>query len=183
MKKRILFGVLAVVLAIGLTIPMALVSAHEEDDPYVTDLLAGQFEDVGDVKVWNDGDNLHITYEITDLDWIITETHLYVGKNVAPTTAPGQFPYDDDDAASVSDTVVSYTIPLDAIDSYSRQLNNKGKPTGPMIADGSPGVEPCNDVYVAAHAVVEKTETFNECLVSGADSDMVVYLDHDQYGK
>ncbi|MCK4722725.1 MAG: hypothetical protein KAT75_05450, partial [Dehalococcoidia bacterium] len=107
------------------------------------------------------------------------ETHLYVGKNVAPTTAPGQFPYDDDDAASASDTTVTYAIPLDDIDSYSMQLNNKGKPTGVMVADGSPGVEPCNDVYVAAHAVVEKTETFNECLVSGADSDMVLYLDED----
>jgi len=158
MKKKILFGVLAVVLAIGLTMPMALVSAHTEGDPYVTDLLAGQFEDVGDVKVWNDGDNLYITYEITDLDWIITETHLYVGKNVAPTTAPGQFPYDDEDATSVSDTAVTYTIPLDDIDSYSMQLNNKGKATGLMVADGSPGVVPCNEIYIATHAVVQKVE-------------------------
>ena len=158
MKKKILFGVLAVVLAIGLTIPMALVSAHEEGDPYVTDLLAGKFEDVGDVKVWNDGDNLYITYEISDLDWIITETHLYVGKNVAPTTAPGQFPYDDEDATSVSDTVVTYTIPLADIDSYSMKLNNAGKPTGVMVADGDPGVEPCNQVYIAAHSVVQKVE-------------------------
>ena len=158
MKKRILFGVLAVVLAIGLTVPMALVSAHEEEDPYVTDLLAGQFQDVGDVKVWNNGDNLYITYEITDLEWIITETHLYVGKNVAPTTAPGQFPYDYGYAASASDAAVAYTIPLDDIDSYSMQLNNKGKPTGVMIPDGNPGVEPCNEIYVAAHAVVQKVE-------------------------
>lgn len=158
MKKRILFPMLTVVLALALTIPMALVSAHEEEDPYVTDLLAGQTEDVGDVKVWNDGDNLYITYEITELDWIITKTHLYLGKNVAPTTAPGQFPYDDDDASSVSDTTVTYTIPLDDIDSYSRQLNKKGKPTGVMVADGSPGVEPCNEIYIAAHAEVQKVE-------------------------
>jgi len=170
---------LAVVLAVALALPMAFVSAHEEADPYVTDLLAGQFEDVGDVKVWNDADNLYIEYEITDPEWIITETHLYVGKNVAPTPAPGQFPYDDDDAASVSDTVVAYTIPLADIDSYSMKLNNAGKPTGVMIADGSPGVEPCDDVYIAAHAVVEKTETFSECLVSGADSDMVLYFTED----
>jgi hypothetical protein len=179
MKRKILFPVFVVVLAVALTIPMALVSAHEENDPYVMDLLAGQFEDVGDVKVWNDGDNLYITYELTDLDWTIMETHLYVGKNVAPTTAPGQFPYDDDDATSVSDTTVDYTIPLDDIDSYSMKLNNKGKPTGVMVADGSPGVEPCNNIYIAAHAVVEKTETFNDCLVSGADSDMVLYLAED----
>jgi hypothetical protein len=166
MKKKILFGVLAVVLAIGLTIPMALVSAHEEGDPFVTDLLAGQFQDVGDVKVWNDGDDLYITYELTDLDWIITETHLYVGKNVAPTTAPGQFPYDDEDATSVSDTVVTYTIPLADIDSYSMQLNKKGKPTGVMVADGDPGVEPCNEIYIATHAVVLK-ETTTELVTNG----------------
>lgn len=169
MKKRILFPMLAVVLAVALTIPMALVSAHEEDDPYVTDLLAGQFEDVGDVKVWNDGDNLHITYEITDLDWVITETHLYVGKNAAPTPAPGQFPYGDDDAASVSDTVVTYTIPLDDIDSYSMKLNNKGKPTGVMVADGDPGVEPCNYVYIAAHAVVMDISCYQTAIVYGIE--------------
>ena len=137
---------------------MVLVSAHTEESPYVADLLAGQTEDVGDVKVWNDGDNLYVTYNITDPDWRITETHLYVGKNNPNTltTAPGQFPYDDDDATSVTDTVVTYEIPLDDIDGYSMQLNRKGKSTGVMVADGAPGVEPCNDVYIAAHAVVEK---------------------------
>jgi len=179
MKRKILFPILAVILAVALALPMAFVSAHEEGDPYVTDLLAGQFEDVGDVKVWNDADNLYVEYKITDLDWIITETHLYVGKDVAPTPAPGQFPYDDDDATSVGETVVTYIIPLGDVDSYSMKLNNAGKPTGVMVADGDPGVEPCNDVYIAAHAVVEKTETFDECLVSGADSDMVLYLTED----
>ena len=154
--KKVLFPILALVLAVALVIPMVLVSAHTEESPYVADLLAGQTEDVGDVKVWNDGDNLYVTYNITDPDWRITETHLYVGKNVPPTTAPGQFPYDDDDATSVTDTVVTYEIPLDDIDGYSMQLNRKGKSTGVMVADGAPGVEPCNDVYIAAHAVVEK---------------------------
>jgi len=156
--RKLLLTMLALVLAVALVIPMVLVSAHTEEEPYVTDLLAGQTEDVGDVKVWNDGDNLYVTYEITELDWVITETHLYAGKNVPPTTAPGQFPYDDDDATSVSDTVVTYAIPLDDIDGYSMQVNKKGKSTGVMVADGTPGVEPCNDVYIAAHAVVQKVE-------------------------
>ena len=154
--KKVLFPILALVLAVALVIPMVLVSAHTEESPYVADLLAGQTEDVGDVKVWNDGNNLYVTYNITELDWVITETHLYAGKNVPPTTAPGQFPYDDDDATLVTDTVVTYEIPLDDIDGYSMQLNRKGKSTGVMVADGAPGVEPCNDVYIAAHAVVEK---------------------------
>jgi len=157
--KKVLFPILAVVLAAALTIPMMLVSAHTEEGPYVTNLLAGQTEDVGDIKVWNDGDSLYVTYEITEPDWVITETHLYAGKNVPPTTAPGQFPYDDGDATLVTDTVVTYEIPLDDIDSYSMQLNRKGKSTGVTVADGTPGVEPCNDVYIAAHAVVEKCVT------------------------
>jgi hypothetical protein len=174
--KKVLFPILALILAIGLALPVV---AHTEGAPQVQTLYAGQDIAVGNVSVWNDGDNLYVKYEITDLDWVITETHLYAGKNVPPTAAPGQFPYDDDDATSISDTVVTYAIPLDDIDGYSMQVNKKGKPTGVMIADGTPGVEPCNDVYIAAHAVVEKTETFNECLVSGAGSDMVLYLDED----
>jgi hypothetical protein len=164
--RKILLIMLALVLLVALVVPTMLVSAHTEGEPYVTDLLADQTEDVGDVKVWNDGDNLYVTYEITELDWVITETHLYAGRNVPPITALGQFPYDDDDAASVGDTVVTYALPLDDIDGYSMQVNKKGKPTGVMIADGTPGVEPCNDVYIAAHAVVVK-ETTTELVTNG----------------
>jgi hypothetical protein len=125
--------------------------------PKCGDLIAGQYIDVGDVIVSNDASTLYVTYEITEPDWVITETHLYVGKNLSPTTAPGQFPYDDDDATSVTDTEVTYEILLDDIDSYSMELNKKGNPTGKMVADGTPGVVPCNDTYIAAHAVVQKT--------------------------
>jgi len=93
--KKVLFPILALVLAVALAIPMAApAAAHMEGCPFTTDLLAGQTEDVGDVQVWNDGDNLHVTYVITEPDWEITETHLYVGKTDPNTltTAPGQFP-------------------------------------------------------------------------------------------
>jgi hypothetical protein len=154
--KKVLFPILAMILAIGLSLPVV---AHTEGAPQVQTLYAGQDIAVGNVSVWNDIDNLYVKYEINDLDWVITETHLYAGKNVPPTTAPGQFPYDDDDATSVTDTVVTYAIPLADIDGYSMQVNKKGKPTGVMIADGDPGVEPCNNIYIAAHAVVQKCET------------------------
>ncbi len=159
--KQVLFAMLALVLAIGLAVP---VGAHTEESPYVTDLIAdggspATATDVGDVSVWNDGTNLYVKYEITEADWEITGTHLYVGKNAPPTSSPGQFPYDDTDATSVSDTVVTYAIPLDDIDGYSMQVNKKGKATGVMVADGAPGVAPCDDVSIAAHAVVEKCET------------------------
>jgi hypothetical protein len=153
------------------------VVAHTESAPQVQTLLAGQDIEVGNVSVWNNETTLYVTYEITESPWIITETHLYAGKNVSPTTAPGQFPYDDGDATSATNTTVTYEIPLDDIDGYSMQLNKKGKPTGKMVADGNPGVEPCNNVSIAAHAVVEKVDTFNECLVSGAGSDDVLYLE------
>jgi hypothetical protein len=163
MKKKVLAITLAtMLLTLGLVFA-APAGAHIESSPFPTDLLAGQNMDVGDVEVWNDGDNLHVTYKITDPDWVITETHLYVGKTGSPTTpppttAPGQFPYDDDDADSVTDTMVTYVIPLNQICGYKMQLNRKGKPTGVMIVDTGtqPGVVPCEDVCIAAHAVVEK---------------------------
>jgi hypothetical protein len=154
------------------------------------ELIAGQHIDVGDVNVWDDGTNLYVTYEITEPDWVITETHLYVGKtdpnadkNGNPlTSAPGQFPYDDDDATSVTDTEVTYEIPLTDIDGYHMRLNKKGNPTGVMDADGIPGVVPCNDVYIAAQAevsIIEEGYTVTDCLVSGADTDDVLYLAED----
>ena len=172
---------LALVLAVALAIPMTTpVVAHTESDPQVQTLYAGQDIDVGTDCVWNDGTNLYVTYEINEPPWIITETHLYVGQNEPPTTAPGQFPYSDEDAASITDTMVTYEIPLTEIDAYSMQLNKKGKPTGVMVADGSPPADCWDTIHIAAHAVVEKVDTFNECLVSGAGSDDVLYLEEDE---
>lgn len=161
MKRKLGAIILVVALVLALVVPAAPAAAHVEGSPQVKTLFAGQDIPVGTVSVWNDEDNLYVTYEITDLDWVITETHLYVGQNNPNelTTAPGQFPYDDADAASVTDTEVTYEILLTDIDGYHMQLNKKGKPTGVMVADGDPGVVPCNDVYIAAQAEVERTET------------------------
>ena len=177
--RKILFSILTGLLLIALTIPMAVtVGAHTESDPQVQTLYAGQDMDVGDVKVWNDEVNLYVTYEITDPDWVIIGTHLYVGKTdpnigqdgVPLTTAPGQFPYDDDDASGVPDTMVTYVIPLADIDGYHMKLNNKGKPTGVMEANGVTGVTPCvTDVYIAAHAVVVQQVTEGGCAASVYD--------------
>jgi hypothetical protein len=182
--RRMLFSIAALVLALGLAVPLAVpVAAHTEAEPYSTPLMAGQNLQVGEVLVWNDGDNLCVTYQLSneaiDEGWVITETHLYVGKNNPLTSSPGQFPYDDGDATGVPDTEVSYTIPLADVDSYSMQLSSKGKPTGVMVADGEAGVAPGDDVFIAAHAVVEKVESFSECLVSGEGTDNVLYLEED----
>lgn len=142
--KKVLFPILVVVLALGLTLPVA---ADTEDDLFVTDLMAGQTIDVGDVKVWNDGTNVYVKYEVDD-PWLLTETHLFVGHTNPPcSTAPGQYPYGDDEL-DYEDSYLE-TIALTDIDSYSCPKGNK------LVADGDTGVvEPCNDIYIAAHAVV-----------------------------
>ncbi|HEY45441.1 MAG: hypothetical protein AMJ88_06200 [Anaerolineae bacterium SM23_ 63] len=73
--------------------------AHTEDDKFVTNLIAGQHIDVGNVEVWNDGSNLFVQY-VTSGDWCLTETHLAVAGSIEqiPTTKkgnpiPGQFDY------------------------------------------------------------------------------------------
>ncbi|MGI2336757.1 MAG: hypothetical protein ACRKGH_09010 [Dehalogenimonas sp.] len=151
--KRILAVLLTASLLLGLLVTGVPVGAATEANPLVVNLMAGQNDDAGDVLVWNDGTTLFVEYQ-TSGDWIITETHLYAGKNVSPTTAPGQFPYTDSNAVMVSDTVVRYEIALSAISNYEMKTNKKDKATGPMIATGDPGVGPGCGIYLATHAVV-----------------------------
>ena len=135
-----------------------------ETDPDEFPLYAGQDIPVGTVYVWNDGTNLTITYDTTDSDWVMTETHLAVVDKFDdfPMTKkgnpiPGQFPYqccydetegewlfvkkpdtlagtcDADGKEDATMTAITYTIPLD---------------WGPNT-----------QLYIAAHAVVQKCET------------------------
>jgi hypothetical protein len=128
MKK--VFGViLAIVLALSIVTPA---SANGSGDPYVTDLIAGQHYDVGDVEVWNDGEYLHVTY-VVDGGWTLMETHLSVQldwKDIPQTKKknpiPGQFEY-----AQVG--TGEYVIPLDEI-----------------------GAGAGTELYIAAHGVVQE---------------------------
>jgi len=148
--KKILFPILALVLALGLVLPAV---AHTEDDPFVTDLIAGQHIDAGDVKVWNDGTNLYVQY-VTTGGWVLTETHLHVATSMEGipqnngNPPPGQFDY-----ASEYDPSEGVTEP----DPYVIPLADLG------VAD------PCDPtmLYIAAHAVVAKLgETQTTCVVS-----------------
>ena len=47
-------------------------AAHTCDDPFSTDLIAGQTIDAGDVKVCNDDTTLTVTYEAT-FPWCLLE--------------------------------------------------------------------------------------------------------------
>ena len=131
--KKALLPILALALAIGLAVPVA---AHTENDPLIVDLLAGQTQDVGEVRVWNDGANLHVEYVVDDTDWYLTETHLHVANDVndIPQTKKGnpkqgKFDYKNHDIYDVTD---EYVVPL---------------------ADF--GFEAGDNITIAAHAVVE----------------------------
>lgn len=114
-------------------------NANGEDvQLYSDDLLAGQTIDSGNLTVTLVDGTVEVTYE-TEGDWVITETHLYVGPladlptNGGGNPRLGHFPYKDEFDPAV--TVVDYTtIDLEAGD--------------------------C--VYVAAHAVVVNTVTGQE---------------------
>lgn len=94
--------------------------AHTAEDPFVTDLTAGggnikSAMDVGDVKVWNDGEHLYVEYVVTDGDWCITKTHLEVATaledipQVKGNPVPGHFTYEGEHDCVAG---VTYKIPL-----------------------------------------------------------------------
>ena len=128
MKRKIVFA-LGIVSTLMITALLGL--AHTEADPFVTDLIAGQHTDVGNVSVWND-DSLHVKYETID-GWEITEIHLHVAESLGdiPQTKknnpiPGKFDY----SMEFDPPVTEHAIDLGGWDA---------------------GVK----LYIAAHAVVE----------------------------
>jgi hypothetical protein len=117
MKK--LIQILTVVSLVLVLVPVAAF-AHTADDPFVTDLTAGggnikSAKDVGDVQVWNDGENLYVKYVVTDTDWCLTETHLEVATELGEipqvngNPPPGQFTYEGEHDCVAE---VEYKIPL-----------------------------------------------------------------------
>lgn len=93
---------LVIVPCVAACLGVAMVSAHTEADPFVTDLVAGKTMDVGDVLVWNDADHLYVRYAMTG-DWCLNEVDLHVATTPGgiPQTnsgnpKPGQFDYKSD---------------------------------------------------------------------------------------
>ena len=116
------------------------------------DLIAGQHIVAGKVCVYNDGENLYVTYTTID-GWMLAETHLAVStdepgtgewlgnrwQNRAGNPAPGQFPHKERHRPSVE--TFAYTIPLSEI---------------------TDGVGARDTVFVAAQAVVVHRENGKE---------------------
>ncbi|MBW2996798.1 hypothetical protein KY349_00485 [Candidatus Woesearchaeota archaeon] len=104
--------------------------------PLISDMVAGQHIDAGDVTIWNDDSNLYVRYETTG-GWEMTETHLHVACSLEeiPQTKkgnprPGHFAINDEHDPAI--TEIEYVFNL---------------------ADF-----PCSTPLVAAHAVVQKEE-------------------------
>lgn len=135
MKKKFVLGIVATLVLTAITaIPG---TAHTENDSYMVTLWAGQNIDVGTVSVWNDAENLYVKYEATD-NWYFTETHLHVAtalENIPQTKKgnpiPGHFDYP-----------MEYDPPV--------QENTN------VINLEDCGFEVGDNLYIAAHAVVQK---------------------------
>jgi len=163
---------LAIVLALALV--MSLVPmigfAENECEPCepekVVDLIAGQNMVVGTVTVTNDDEQVCVTYALDEdaleAGWLIYETHLYIGdcefdgvltrpnsRLGGPYQAnpiPGKFPYGDDELDGVEEW--SFCISFDKL-----------------------GFGICEEVYIAAHAVVKRVveEAYCETIVDAGD--------------
>jgi len=108
---------------------------YTETNPFKAALLAGQDEDVGEVQVWNDAENLYVTYLIDASGWYLTETHLHVAcdeidipQNKKGNPIPGHFEYSSEHEISAEVIKQPFEISLDSID--------------------------CCNPFIAAHAVV-----------------------------
>lgn len=125
--KKLAFLLIAASLML---VPMVAL-AHDEANPYVTNLTADGGSpttavDVGDVLVWNDANNVYVKYLLANPvdnplvpevgEWCMTQTHLAVEKNLAdiPQTKkkspiPGQFEYGDPVLGCTAEA--SYPVP------------------------------------------------------------------------
>ena len=138
MKKFIVLSIVLLMLA-----GFAITSSAE-------DLVVGrEGMIVGTLTVTESGGDLVVTYTITDPEWELLETHLYVGKTDPEglTSAPGQFPYSELPLSPISQT---YTIALSDIDFYEL---GKGKK---WHAEDNLGIGPGDKIYIAAQAELGK---------------------------
>ncbi len=106
MKRTITYGLLFIML-VGLVIIACGDCPTPPENAFVTDMLAGQTIDVGNITIWNNATHLFVLYEVTEDGWYLTETHLDVqcevgdipqtpmDKKGGPNPVPGQFTYSE----------------------------------------------------------------------------------------
>lgn len=135
----------------AMALPLALLSvgaqAHTEDDPFVTDLIAGGGNVkseiyAGEVSIWNDADNLYVQYATTE-DWCLISTELQVAdalngipQNQNANPKIGHFGYKTYHTLDPCITQELYTVSL---------LDHN--------------LEYLDLAYIAAHAVIQNATT------------------------
>lgn len=132
MKKRGLMGLVTAGLLLGLLLPAGVPVMADESDAQVQELYADQDTDVGEVRVWNDTDNLYVKYVIDVEGWLLTEYHLDVVCDMGdfPTTRKG----------NPKVGKFTYGGPLPYVDEYTEVID---------LDDID-----CTSVFIAANAVV-----------------------------
>ena len=110
------------------------------DFDFERNLIAGQHYTIGTVNLSLTGEILEVTFNVTDPEWTMTETHLYVGScglqpmNGQGNPQPGRFRYKDiHDLTQGEGTTYTYSINV--------------------VEDGIPA-----DGCIAAHAVVVNSD-------------------------
>lgn len=138
---------------------MAMVApalAYTEDDPYRTDLIAGQHTDAGDVLVWNDEENLYVKYLARD-GWCLAETHLAVAGVLADILQTGNDKPQANNGKSKAGNGKQQTVngnPIPGQFAYRERYDPcVGSDTFEIpLGDWSKG----DELFIAAHAVVQK---------------------------
>jgi hypothetical protein len=124
---------------------------HVDSQTMIVPLVAGQFILVGSVLISNDGTNLYVTFDTSGSGWTMSTTHLYASKNPPSKLAPGQFPYKHSSLPNVA--IDTYTIPLSGL-----------------------GAAPCNDIYIAAHADVNRNGSQETAWGQGSERKFKIQL-------
>ena len=90
------------VMAVGIVLPVSA----QEPTSLTLDLIIdgrGTAQDVGDVEVTYDGTGqFSVVYTITDPNWVLVETHVYLDDSAPTKSAPGRFPYSSADTITLT---------------------------------------------------------------------------------
>lgn len=134
------------------------IEAESCDESIEFDLMAGQHLKVGSVYVSNDENYVYVRYEITETEWWLNETHLFIGDiETAPFTNSGnpqmgQFTYQAD-----HDFVHEYF--------YSHEID-----------------ENTEDISIIAHAVVVQRDGDNTTANETAFGEGQIEFDGNRWG-
>jgi hypothetical protein len=141
-----------VYLLIGVSLLLALVPAVASADEITVDLLAGQTEDIGDVKVWNDAEKLYVQFVYEGPDCGFLEVHLQV---------------DEDDFSEDILTKKGNPIPGQFEKSFSGGCFKDYTFEYDLALEG---FEPGDNLLIAAHAALGLAETMT--IVSDTSTDV-----------